>query len=178
MNGLTILILAIAVLLAAYLLYGRYLARTWGIDPKARTPAYELEDGVDYVPADTGVVSATSSPPSPAPPPSTGRFRRRCSAGCRCCCGFCWAASFRRGAGLRRHVRLGQEQGPHHRLHHRVLHRQDGQEALSALLLAVFHSGGRRLRGHRGRHLQRLSDGGRRRRDPRSPPMARSPPPP
>lgn len=56
MNGLTILILAIAVLLAAYLLYGRYLARTWGIDPKARTPAYELEDGVDYVPADTGVV--------------------------------------------------------------------------------------------------------------------------
>ena len=56
MNGLTILILAIAVLLAAYLLYGRYLARTWGIDPKAKTPAYELEDGVDYVPADTGVV--------------------------------------------------------------------------------------------------------------------------
>lgn len=56
MNGLTILILAIAVLLAAYLLYGRYLARIWGIDPKARTPAYELEDGVDYVPADTGVV--------------------------------------------------------------------------------------------------------------------------
>ena len=56
MNGLTILILAIAVLLAAYPLYGRYLARTWGIDPKARTPAYELEDGVDYVPADTGVV--------------------------------------------------------------------------------------------------------------------------
>ena len=56
MNGLTILILAIAVLLAAYLLYGRYLARTWGIDPKARTPAYELEDGVDYVPADTGGV--------------------------------------------------------------------------------------------------------------------------
>lgn len=27
-----------------------------GIDPKAKTPAYELEDGVDYVPADTNVV--------------------------------------------------------------------------------------------------------------------------
>ena len=50
------MIIAIVVLLAAYLICGRYLARTWGIDPKAKTPAYELEDGVDYVPADTNVV--------------------------------------------------------------------------------------------------------------------------
>lgn len=56
MNGLLIMLIAIVVLLAAYLIYGRYLARTWGIDPKAKTPAYELEDGVDYVPADTNVV--------------------------------------------------------------------------------------------------------------------------
>ena len=56
MNGLFIMIIAIVVLLAAYLICGRYLARTWGIDPKAKTPAYELEDGVDYVPADTNVV--------------------------------------------------------------------------------------------------------------------------
>ena len=38
------------------MLYGRYLANKWGIDPNAKTPAYELEDGVDYVPADTNVV--------------------------------------------------------------------------------------------------------------------------
>lgn len=56
MNGLLILLLALAVLLGAYLIYGRYLARTWGIDPNAKTPAYEMEDGVDYVPADTNVV--------------------------------------------------------------------------------------------------------------------------
>ena len=56
MNGLLILLLALAVLLGAYLIYGRYLARTWGVDPKAKTPAYEMEDGVDYVPADTSVV--------------------------------------------------------------------------------------------------------------------------
>lgn len=56
MNGLLIMIIAIVVLLAAYLIYGRYLARTWGIDPKAKTPAYEMEDGVDYVPADTNVI--------------------------------------------------------------------------------------------------------------------------
>ena len=40
----------------AYLLYGRYLQNKWGIDPNAKTPAYEMEDGVDYVPADTNVV--------------------------------------------------------------------------------------------------------------------------
>lgn len=50
------MILALVVLGGAYLIYGRYLAKTWGIDPNAKTPAYELEDGVDYVPADTNVV--------------------------------------------------------------------------------------------------------------------------
>ena len=50
------MIIAIVVLGGAYLLYGRYLQNKWGIDPNAKTPAYELEDGVDYVPADTNVV--------------------------------------------------------------------------------------------------------------------------
>lgn len=50
------MVIAIVVLGGAYLLYGRYLQNKWGIDPNAKTPAYELEDGVDYVPADTNVV--------------------------------------------------------------------------------------------------------------------------
>ena len=56
MNGVTMMILGIVVLGGAYLLYGRYLEKKWGIDPNAKTPAYEFEDGVDYVPADTNVV--------------------------------------------------------------------------------------------------------------------------
>lgn len=56
MNGILMMIIALVVLGGAYLLYGRYLQNKWGIDPKAKTPAYELEDGVDYVPADTNVV--------------------------------------------------------------------------------------------------------------------------
>lgn len=56
MNGILMMIIAIVVLVGAYLIYGRYLANKWGIDPNAKTPAYELEDGVDYVPADTNVV--------------------------------------------------------------------------------------------------------------------------
>lgn len=50
------MVIAIIVLGGAYLLYGRYLQNKWGIDPKAKTPAYTQEDGVDYVPADTNVV--------------------------------------------------------------------------------------------------------------------------
>ena len=56
MNGVVIMVISIVVLGGAYLLYGRYLAKKWGIDPKAKTPAYEMEDGVDYVPTDKGVV--------------------------------------------------------------------------------------------------------------------------
>ena len=56
MNGLTMMILAVVVLGGAYLVYGRYLAKKWGIHPDSKTPAYEMEDGVDYVPADTNVV--------------------------------------------------------------------------------------------------------------------------
>ncbi|MGN0169295.1 MAG: carbon starvation protein A [Lachnospiraceae bacterium] len=56
MSGILMMVIAIVVLGGAYLLYGRYLQNKWGIDPNAKTPAYELEDGVDYVPADTNVV--------------------------------------------------------------------------------------------------------------------------
>lgn len=56
MNGITMMIISILVLGGAYLIYGRYLEKKWGIDPNAKTPAYELEDGVDYEPADTNVV--------------------------------------------------------------------------------------------------------------------------
>lgn len=56
MNGILMMIIAIVVLAGAYLIYGRYLEKKWGIDPGAKTPAYELEDGIDYVPADTNVV--------------------------------------------------------------------------------------------------------------------------
>ena len=55
-NSVVLILLAIAIFVVAYLTYGRYLAKTWGIDPKRRTPAHELEDGVDYCPAKTPVL--------------------------------------------------------------------------------------------------------------------------
>jgi carbon starvation protein len=56
MNGLAIMIVAIAVLGGGYLFYGRWLVKKWGIDPNAKTPAYVHEDGQDYVPASRGIV--------------------------------------------------------------------------------------------------------------------------
>ena len=44
MSGILMMVIAIVVLGGAYLLYGRYLQNKWGIDPKAKTPAYEMEE--------------------------------------------------------------------------------------------------------------------------------------
>lgn len=52
MNTLVIVLVAAVLFVAAYVLYGRWLANKWGIDPKAKTPARKFEDGQDYVPTD------------------------------------------------------------------------------------------------------------------------------
>ncbi len=56
MNGIVLIFLAIAIFVIAYLTYGRWLAKQWGIDPTRKTPAHEMEDGVDYVPAKAPVL--------------------------------------------------------------------------------------------------------------------------
>ncbi len=56
MNALLILLVAAVILVIGYVCYGGWLAKQWGVDPKNPTPAHELEDGVDYVPAPPYVV--------------------------------------------------------------------------------------------------------------------------
>lgn len=56
MNALLILLVAAVVLVIGYIFYGGWLAKQWGVDPRNPTPAHELEDGVDYVPAPPYVV--------------------------------------------------------------------------------------------------------------------------
>lgn len=58
MNGIAMIALSIAVLGCGYLVYGRWLVKKWGIDPKAKTPAYTHEDGQDYIPTPKPVVFA------------------------------------------------------------------------------------------------------------------------
>lgn len=56
MSGIAIMTIAIVVLVAGYVFYGRWLARKWGVDNKIKTPAVEINDGVDYVPTKKQVV--------------------------------------------------------------------------------------------------------------------------
>ena len=56
MNAALVLIISIVILLCGYVFYGKWLAEQWGIDPNKKTPAHEMEDGVDYVPAKTPVL--------------------------------------------------------------------------------------------------------------------------
>ena len=51
MNGMIVVVVAAVVLAAGYLLYGRWLAKTWGIDRAALTPAKRMKDGKNFSPA-------------------------------------------------------------------------------------------------------------------------------
>ncbi len=50
MNTLVIVLIAAVVLFGAYIVYGRWLAKKWGVDPNAETPAVKYNDGKDFVP--------------------------------------------------------------------------------------------------------------------------------
>lgn len=56
MNAMLVLLVAIVVLVVGYIFYGGWLAKQWGVDKNHVTPAHEMEDGVDYVPAPPYVV--------------------------------------------------------------------------------------------------------------------------
>lgn len=56
MNAVVILLVGLAILVVAYITYGKWLAKQWGIDPSRPTPAHEMEDGKDYVPAKAPVL--------------------------------------------------------------------------------------------------------------------------
>jgi carbon starvation protein len=56
MSSLVIILIAIAAFVTAYIVYGGWLCKKWGVDNKRTTPAHVKEDGIDYVPASKGVV--------------------------------------------------------------------------------------------------------------------------
>ena len=56
MNGLVLVLAASALFLIAYVTYGAWLAKKFGVDPSKKTPAHTMNDGVDYVPAKAPVL--------------------------------------------------------------------------------------------------------------------------
>lgn len=107
MNTLVIVLIAAVVLVAAYLLYGRWLAKKWGIDPKAQTPAVKYNDGKDYVPTNGWTVFSHQFSSIAGAGPVTrytgGGFRLASGTPL----GVARRRIFRSGHGLRRSLRLG-----------------------------------------------------------------------
>src|SRR5690554_911034 len=56
MSALLLILASIVIFIIAYITYGAYLAKQWGVDPSRTTPANEINDGVDYVPAKPAVL--------------------------------------------------------------------------------------------------------------------------
>ena len=57
MNSVLLAVIGVAMILAGYLLYSRYLsARVYRLDAEFVTPSHELTDGVDYVPTNKYVL--------------------------------------------------------------------------------------------------------------------------
>ncbi|MDU1413669.1 MAG: carbon starvation protein A [Clostridium sp.] len=56
MNSLLLLLLTIGIFLVAYITYGAYVAKKFGIDPTRKTPAHTLRDDIDYCPANSKVL--------------------------------------------------------------------------------------------------------------------------
>lgn len=46
-------LISILLLIAGYFLYGKFVERFIGVDPSRKTPAYDREDGIDYMPMPT-----------------------------------------------------------------------------------------------------------------------------
>ncbi|MDD4321006.1 MAG: carbon starvation protein A [Acidaminococcaceae bacterium] len=56
MSGMVLLIGAVVVFFIAYITYGSWLAKEWGIDPKRVTPAHRMQDNIDYMPTNPAVL--------------------------------------------------------------------------------------------------------------------------
>lgn len=57
MNAALLLVVGVVVLIVGYVTYGKWLADQWGVgEGNKETPAHELEDGNDYVPAKAPVL--------------------------------------------------------------------------------------------------------------------------
>ncbi len=51
MSSVVVAVMGLFALLLGYKLYGSIVVKLWGIDPDRITPAHEINDGIDYVPA-------------------------------------------------------------------------------------------------------------------------------
>ena len=109
MNTLVIVLIAAVVLVAAYALYGRWLAKTWGIDPKAQTPAVKYNDGKDFVPTNGWTVFSHQFSSIAGAGPVTGAIQAAVRLAAGAAVGAARRRLLRRCDGLWRAVRFRQK---------------------------------------------------------------------
>ena len=107
MNTLVIVLIAAVVLFGAYVFYGRWLANKWGIDPKAKTPAVEFNDGKDFVPTNGWTVFSHQFSSIAGAGPVTGAIQAAAFGWLHTAVGADRRRILRRGSRLRRAVRFG-----------------------------------------------------------------------
>ena len=56
MSGLLLLVGSMVIFFVAYVTYGSWLCKKWGVDPTRKTPAERLCDNVDYMPTRPAVL--------------------------------------------------------------------------------------------------------------------------
>lgn len=56
MSGLLLLVGSMVIFFVAYVTYGSWLCKKWGVDPTRKTPAERLCDNVDYMPTKPAVL--------------------------------------------------------------------------------------------------------------------------
>ena len=87
MNGITLLLVSVAILVVGYIFYGRYLCKKWGVgELETETPAHTMEDGIDYVPAKAPVLMGHHFSSIAGAGPITGPISAAAA-------GFGWGAS-------------------------------------------------------------------------------------
>ena len=60
--GMVTFSLSMVLLVAGYLVYGRFVEKVFGIDEKRVTPAYAMRDGIDYIPLPGWKMLASTRP--------------------------------------------------------------------------------------------------------------------
>jgi len=49
-------LISVVLLIGGYFIYGKFVEKVFGVNPEAKTPAYKLTDGVDFVPMGWGKI--------------------------------------------------------------------------------------------------------------------------
>ena len=54
--SISVILIAMVLFVLAYFTYGNFLKKSWGLDDNKTVPSHEINDGVDYVPAEAPVL--------------------------------------------------------------------------------------------------------------------------